>query len=287
MIYFAIISARDKKQYFISIHKKFEFMLFKNRIWSSFNLQYQMNKVNFFCINLQDRADRWADCKKQFEKQKINVTRWNATPLPENRRFWAWLSHREIIEHAKINNWDYVAVFEDDIKFLVDNFYERCEEALKELNDRDWYILYFWGSFWKWGSLKKEKELNKTLRVKNLHEGHSIVYSKNFYDIYLAKHPSSYSKEIWKYYIDDKYTAFDQWYANYVQIKYPCYITKTMLVSQKDDFSSIENRQVWRASRSVVIFYLYKYHFWYLVEKWWKYIKILLIFLGFNCPKND
>lgn len=241
-----------------------------------------MGKINFFCINLDKRTDRWEKCRQQFLKQGVGVKRWPAKPLPENRRFGAWLSHREIIEHAKNNNWDCVGVFEDDIEFLTKNFYKICQESLKELADKDWYILYFWGSFWRWASMKKVGSMKKIFRVRNLQEAHAVIYNKKFFDIYLKKHPDEYSSNITEYYIDNKYRAFDQWYANYVQINYPCYITKSILVVQKDDFSDIENKQVWRSSRSIVTFFLYKYQLWFLVEKLWKYIKHLRVNLGFK-----
>lgn len=241
-----------------------------------------MTKINFFCINLQSRHDRWQECKKQFLSQGLQVHRWDAKPRPENRRFGAWLSHREIIEHAKKNNWEYVAVFEDDIKFLVPNFPQECAKAIHELKIVDWYILYFGGQLWKWWSLKTKESLNNVFLVKKLFEAHAVIYNSKFYDLYLNKHPAEYNSNIWKYYIDDTYQSFDEWYAGYVQEKYPCYITRKMLVAQRDDYSDIENKNVWRKSRAQIIFIMYKYHFWWLVEIWWKYIRYLIFFFRFN-----
>jgi len=48
-----------------------------------------MQQVNFFCINLDKRTDRWGSCVQQFRDQGIKVERWIAKPLPENRRFGA------------------------------------------------------------------------------------------------------------------------------------------------------------------------------------------------------
>ena len=44
---------------------------------------------------------------------------------------------------AKIRGWDYVGVFEDDVKFLTKNFKDEYNNALEELKNEDWYILYF------------------------------------------------------------------------------------------------------------------------------------------------
>ena len=218
-----------------------------------------MIKVNFFCINLATRTDRWLDCKKQFKKQNITVTRWNATPLPENRRFGAWLSHREIIEMAKIRGWDYVGVFEDDVKFLTKNFKDEYNNALEELKNEDWYILYFGWLIWTWWSLQKKKSLKNLLKVNNLYEAHAVIYNRAFFDIYLKKHPSQYNSKIPENYLDDKFSAFDQWFARVVQSNYPCYITNKILVGQQNDFSNIENQVVTRFEKSIYRFYTYKY----------------------------
>lgn len=235
-----------------------------------------MNKINFFCINLETRTDRWFRCEESFKQQNIEVTRWNATPLPENRRFGAWLSHREIIELAKRNSWEYVWVFEDDIKFLTSHFIDQCDSAIQSLQDHDWYILYFGGFIWTWWVAKREKGIRNLLRVQKLFEAHAVIYHKSFYDIYLKKHPSSYSPEIPEYYLDGKYTAFDQWFADVVQFKYPCYITEKILVSQYDDFSSIENKKVMRYKSSLLRFYAYKI-LWSKITTWldsfWSKIK--------------
>lgn len=219
-----------------------------------------MEQINFFCINLDSRIDRWIDCQKQFAEQWIKkVERWSAKPLPENRRFGAWLSHREIIEYAKTRNWEYVWVFEDDINFIGKDFLTQTQKALDTLSEREWYILYFGGSMGRYGQLYREKWLKSVLRVKKIFEAHAVIYHRRFFDIYLKKHPPLYSLKIDEYYIDNKYKAFDEWFANVVQYKYPCYITNKIYVAQKDDFSSIENKFVYRNKISIYRFYAFKY----------------------------
>ena len=92
-----------------------------------------------------------------------------------------------------------------------------------------------------------------------MYEAHAVIYHKRFYNIYLDKHPSQYTKDTPEHYIDKKYRAFDEWLAHVVQEKYLCYVSSKMLVSQKNDFSIIENRFIKRHSRSVYKFYFYKH----------------------------
>lgn len=231
-----------------------------------------MKQINFFCINLDSQCERWAGCQRQFTEQWIHVERWSAKPLPENRRFGAWLSHREIIEHAKKQNWDYVCVFEDDIHFVTKKFLIHAQNAISELINKEWYILYFWGCIRKNGQLYKEKWLKHVLRIKRCVEAHAVIYHRRFFDIYLKKHPDKYSSKIDEYYLDNQFNAFDLWFADVAQYNWPCYITNKMLVVQKDGFSVIENRLVSRNKISQYRFLAYKY----LWAKIVKYLDICL-----------
>ena len=179
-----------------------------------------MNEINFFCINLPTREDRWVNCKKQFTEQGISVTRWNATSLPQNRRFWAWLSHREIIEYAKKNNWAHVWVFEDDVVFMKDKFPSFVVKSLESLRDKKWYILYFWWLVCRNGKLSKEPWINWLFQVQGLMWTHAVIYNKDFYDIYLQIHPDAYLDTTPELYIKNKYKALDIWMALDFQNKY-------------------------------------------------------------------
>ena len=232
-----------------------------------------MEKIKFFCINLDINTDRWHNCQKQFIKQWIEVERWSAKPLPENRRFWAWLSHREIIEYAKNQDWDHVCVFEDDIHFTTKEFLIQVQKALFELKDKEWYILYFGGCIRRNGQLYKETWFKHVLRVKRCVEAHAIIYHRRFFDIYLDKHPNKYTPEIKEYYLDNKYRAFDEWLADIVQYEYPCYISNKILAVQKDGFSFIEDKLVSRNKISQYRFFAYKYF-------WAKVVKYLDTYLG-------
>lgn len=225
-----------------------------------------MKHINFFCINLDKETGRWQNCQKQFAEQGIKVKKWTAKPLPENRRFGAWLSHREIIEYAKNKNWDYVCVFEDDIHFITKEFLLHAKNAISELISKEWYILYFGGCMRRDGELYKEKWLRHVMRVKRCVEAHAIVYHRRFFEIYLKKHPDKYTSKIQEYYLDNKYRTFDVWLADVVQYAYPCYITNKLLVVQKDGFSVIENRLVSRNRISQYRFFVYKY-FWGKIVK--------------------
>lgn len=215
--------------------------------------------VKYFCINLDKRKDRWERVQKIFQKEEMPVDRWSAKPLPENRRFGAWLSHREIIEYAQKNKWNYVWVFEDDIRILRTGLKKKIKSALESLEWKEWYILYLWWSIGRNWSLQRNRNIPSLLRVRWLFEAHAVIYSKRFFDIYLEKHPPIYTHDIEECYLDNKYRAFDQWFANVVQYEYPCYITKTILLTQEDDFSNIENKFVNRHIKSIYRFYTYKY----------------------------
>ncbi len=238
-----------------------------------------MDTVNYFCINLASRKDRWEECKKEFLHQNINIKRWNATPLPQNRRFWAWLSHREIIEHAKAQKWEYVWVFEDDVFFMKNNFQYFVNKALDELLNKKWYILYFWWLMCRNSHLEKESDVNSLFKVEGLMWAHALIYHKDFYDIYLKLHPDKYTDKIKKLYIKNKYKAFDEWMALDFQNKFPCYISKYFLAGQRDNFSNIENKFIISNYQTVMRFYIYKHWLWSVAKKIWDFKEKLLFWV--------
>jgi hypothetical protein len=95
-----------------------------------------------YCINL-DR-DRAAGIKLQhFRALGVSeaVRRFSAFETPYNHHIGCTLSHRAIIAEAKRLGLQNVLVFEDDVDFAGDT-QEVLENALRELGQRQWWMLY-------------------------------------------------------------------------------------------------------------------------------------------------
>jgi glycosyl transferase family 25 len=76
---------------------------------------------NFFdkiyCINLKHRTDRYNSSLKTFIKLNINnVKYFLANKHPKGGRYGCFESHINVIHDAYINNYNYILIFEDDVK---------------------------------------------------------------------------------------------------------------------------------------------------------------------------
>lgn len=95
---------------------------------------------NIYCINLDDREERWISSKKEFESENINVTRFSAIKH-ENPVIGCMLSHIAILEEVQKKD-ENVFIFEDDIMFREGSI----ENALEELEKIDWHMFYLGGN---------------------------------------------------------------------------------------------------------------------------------------------
>ena len=103
-----------------------------------------------WCINVDSQPERWEAAQRRFEKLGIagKVRRFAAAETPLNHHIGCALSHRRIIEQARLRNLETVLVFEDDVHFTPDAA-ELLRLALRELEGIDWQILYLGGCRWE------------------------------------------------------------------------------------------------------------------------------------------
>jgi GR25 family glycosyltransferase involved in LPS biosynthesis len=147
-----------------------------------------------FCINLDHRTDRWAECQEEFTKHNIeNVTRLSATygnpdGLPHNMmrepiltNIGVTLSHLRILQYAKENNLDSVVIFEDDVVF-VDDFNDKFNSFFPQIPN-DWDMIYFSGTHL--GGLESISE--NVWRTFGTWTTHSYIINKSVYDLFIEK----------------------------------------------------------------------------------------------------
>ncbi len=175
------------------------------------------------CINLDSKKLKWEQMQKRFDQIHIKdrVKRFSAISTPEFHHTGCALSHRKIIEQAKLYGYESVLVFEDDSLMLsgADVF---LSHALKELQDRQWKILYLGGANHRFefelvegcSNLKEVPKFRLTCT-------HALIYHHSVYDELLDELPSNeYEMEQW---LVDNY-AIDQ---------YLCKIDSRYLVEPK------------------------------------------------------
>jgi glycosyl transferase family 25 len=126
---------------------------------------------HIYCINLDSRPDRWAECEAEFIKHGIsNVERFVATTVNEIdspahiKPSEAALvrSHVRVLEDAKEKGYKKILILEDDIEF-ADTIHDHLD-AVPE----NWEVLYFGGNH-AWGIPYRMNDFlavaNKTLAM--------------------------------------------------------------------------------------------------------------------------
>jgi GR25 family glycosyltransferase involved in LPS biosynthesis len=155
-----------------------EFFLNENE--QSFDINKYFDKI--YCINLENRQDRWIKNKREFNQKSIEVERFEAingltisdeefnslldkynpnrltgesaslNGLIENKSsLGCLLSHIEVIKKAKINNYKRILIFEDDI-MLSNDF----SESIKRISKLDWGIVYLGASQFNWKGIEEK-----------------------------------------------------------------------------------------------------------------------------------
>jgi GR25 family glycosyltransferase involved in LPS biosynthesis len=211
-----------------------------------------------YCINLDRRTDRYAECLIEFKKMNIEVERFSGVDGKAINVGVGWnigrtvgahgllLTHIKIIEEAIKNEYNNILILEDDVKF-IDNFYEKFDNKITELPN-DWDLLYLGGiNYFGWGNFKMvtgdknlipNNENFKTLDYEICKTywtqcAHALAINSKFYEILL------------KAIMEDKKYAVDTIHC-ILQRDGHCnaYTFLPSLAIQRPSFSDIENNNV-------------------------------------------
>lgn len=147
-----------------------------------FDINDYFDKI--YCLNLEKRKDRWYDVCKEFKNNSIVVERFEALSgenisddelynynkghfsdedaskhgLIENKNSLACLlSHIEIIKQAKVNGYNKILIFEDDVIFS-----ENFAKEIKKIKSLDWNLLYLGASQFDWSDINIENGYYKS-----------------------------------------------------------------------------------------------------------------------------
>jgi GR25 family glycosyltransferase involved in LPS biosynthesis len=188
-------------------------------------------------INLDKRPDRYKVCVEQ-EFPKIGITPIRKPGILFSGADNSWsngaigcmASHYHVLQSALLLGTN-VAIFEDDVHFLDEkyNIMQILESACAELQDIKWDMVYLGANI-----LKPFNKQTEHL-AKIFHAQSTVAYlvNKDFAEKLLG-------------YIDMKNITvpIDVIYAEKVVPENNCFITIPMLVTQRNDFSDIEGKNV-------------------------------------------
>lgn len=197
-----------------------------------------MNSFDYFdeiyCINLDERTDRWEHAQKEFEKAGIldRVQRFSAIRDVDGR-IGVIKSNLAIIKIAKEKKLKNVLIFEDDVEFINDDPQTELQKSINQAHGIKWYLFYL-------GANTHEKLIKfkpNLILLKNAFAVHSMAYSDLMYDNFIRKYENI--KTIKNF--DD---ILDVYLARQIQDKYICLMTNPMLTTQMNSYSDIEKRVV-------------------------------------------
>lgn len=172
------------------------------------------NPFDFFdeiyCINLDERTDRWEHSREQFKILGIydRVKRFSAIkpthderwerPTPWGKGKYTYPlkgavgcaeSHKTIISTAKQKNLKNVMVFEDDF-MVCENWKENLQKSIQELQNQNWHNFYLGYHLHKAWGLERKCGKNLSRCISKTHRGiqltTAIAYNSIIFD-YLIK----------------------------------------------------------------------------------------------------
>ncbi len=196
------------------------------------------NPFDFFeeiyCINLDERTDRWEHAQKEFKKVGIldRVTRFSAIRDVDGR-VGIIKSNLGIVKLAKKKKLKNVLVFEDDVEFIVDNPQEILTESLKQLDKLDWKLFYLGANTHN----KLIKIKPNLILLKNSYAVHSMAYNAKSYDDFIKKYEGMNKLGTFN-------DILDVYLAQYFQEKYICLMVNPMMTTQMNSYSDIEKKVV-------------------------------------------
>lgn len=193
-----------------------------------------------YCINLDRRPDRWAECEAIFKKHDLVVERVSAVdgnPDPVNIKMTASdnrvikpgmigcaMSHLKVCQLAKAANYNQILILEDDIDF-AENLNSEFEKYILQL-PANWSLLYTGGNHL--GAHNVHQVSPNIVRILNTYTTHFIGMKKNMFDVMINRVPSKITNPI------------DVIYAEW-QRQYESYCIVPHLSWQRTSFSDIEN----------------------------------------------
>ena len=168
-----------------------------------------------FCLNLDQRPDRWANALRRFSELRIaaRVERFPAIPTPCNHHVGCARSWRRMVATARDRGLRNFLGIEDDAIFLDDTL-DVMRIAMRELEGRPWDLLYLGGAAWE--RAIEIPGLTALQSPRGLTCTHALAVNHTAYDRLLSAIPEADGIEAWV----TAHAAIDQYLAYKVNAGY-------------------------------------------------------------------
>jgi GR25 family glycosyltransferase involved in LPS biosynthesis len=178
-----------------------------------------------YCINLDERSDRWEQSLKEFEKAGIeNVERFSAIKH-DLGAIGCRESHLNIIKKAKNEGFKNILIFEDDV-LLIEKNITQISKTLDDLKNTDWHLFYLGATVDPEISFMV-KETDNLLQTNFAYTTHAYAINNSVYDKILLEAPY--------------FPIIDVYYCRNIVPLGKSYIMNPMVAIQQEGYSNIEN----------------------------------------------
>ena len=177
-----------------------------------------------YCINLDERVDRWEQAQKEFDKLNVKGVKRFSAIKHTNGALGCRESHLNIIKEAKQLGLKNVLIFEDDL--LVVEEEHDIESALTQLPTLEWELFYL-------GATVDPNVGRLTLVTPNIvstnfaYTTHAYAINHTMFDFILQHAPYA--------------PIIDVFYCQHIVPRGRTYIINPLLCIQQASYSDIEN----------------------------------------------
>ncbi len=193
------------------------------------------NLENIFYINLKEREDRKSHVESELNKLGWKYTRFDAVKT-KSGRVGCSMSHLKLLKMAKNKKLPYIVIIEDDIQFKdIELFKKLFNNFMNSKLEYDVFLLA--------GNLRHPaiKITESIVRVYKSFTTTGYIVKSHYYDKMIKNIEESINKLLLNE--NNGYNAIDT-YLMKLQLIDKWYISYPRTVTQKPDWSDIENKQV-------------------------------------------
>lgn len=176
--------------------------------------------INTYCINLDNRRDKWEKVQKEASSLGVDLIRFSALKAGKISGHAGCLaSHMALLR--RVRDEGVFMIIEDDMKVLAENPIELINRAYSQL-PKDWDMLYLGATLTK----QLDRYSENLFRLEHAWATHAVIYNNQngVVDYILENHN------------EQKFSVF---LGRVVQYKFNCYITYPMVATQAAGRSDI------------------------------------------------
>lgn len=193
---------------------------------------------NVYYINLEERKDRKDLVESELKKLKWKYERFNAIRLKDGRAGCS-MSHLKLLEMAKAKHLEYIVIVEDDIQFMKPEQYNYMLSEFNRFmktNKIEYDVLLLAGNL----RPPVARVNNFITRISKSWTTTGYIVKKHYYDTMIQNFKEGVNLLIKNPQIKGQYEIDTYWHK--LQVKDRWFILSPRTVTQRPNFSTIENR---------------------------------------------